>query len=70
MTDEENVQAPIKLEGYGRLRVSGVQLLLLFRILEDSLRLTDNRNFIFSYTDEFRKQLYNEIMAQQGQEVR
>lgn len=68
MIHEGNVQADINLEGYGRLRVNGVQLLLLLRILEDSLKTKDG--LIFCYTYEFGEQLYHDIIAQQDQEVR
>ena len=55
---------------YGRLKVSGVQLLMLLRVLEDSLRLVDGRGLVFCYTSEFRQQLYDDIIAQQDQEVK
>ncbi len=55
---------------YGRLKVSGVELLLLLRVLEDSLRLTDTRQFIFAYTNEFRRKLYDDIIRQQDQEIK
>jgi hypothetical protein len=71
MSDNADTGAPNFLcKDYGRLRVSGVQLLLLLRVLEDSLRLTDNRSIIFAYTDVFRRQLYDDIIAQQDQEIK
>ena len=60
----------IKCDNYGRLKVSGVQLLMLLRALEDSLRLVDGRGLVFCYTSEFRQQLYDDIIAQQDQEVK
>ena len=60
----------IKCDNYGRLKVSGVQLLMLLRVLEDSLRLQDAGWRPFCYTHDFRKQLYDDIIAQQDQEVK
>jgi hypothetical protein len=54
---------------YGRIRVSGVQLLLLLRVLEDSLRISKG-DLYFAYTHEFRSQLYDDIIAQQDQEIK
>ena len=54
---------------YGRLKVSGVQLLLLLRVLEDSIRISKG-DLYFAYTNEFRTQLYDDIIAQQDQEIK
>jgi hypothetical protein len=72
MTDTaDDIGAPnVLCKDYGRLRVSGVQLLFLLRILEDSLRLKGDIWSPFCYTHEFREELYKDIIAQQDQEIK
>jgi hypothetical protein len=66
MTDLNEEASNKKPNSYARLKVTGVQLLLLLRILEDSLRYKDS--ILFAYTYEFREELYNDIIGQQDKE--
>ena len=49
--------------------VSNKQILIMFEILIDSLRLCDNSGSIFSFSDKTRKQLVDEIINQQSNEL-
>lgn len=69
VTADDTGAPNVLCKDYGRMKVSGVQLLLLLRVLEDSLRISD-RGLIFCYTNDFRKQLYDDIIAQQDQEIK
>jgi hypothetical protein len=53
------------------MRVTEKQLLIMFRVLEGSLTIVDRNDMnLFGYNSETRRQVFNQILNQQSDEIK